>query len=44
MLKKMLLLTLTAAFIAALSGCNTIHGFGQDMEVVGESLQEASAQ
>ena len=44
MLKKILILCLLTAFLASLAGCNTIHGFGQDMEWVGEGLQEASAQ
>ncbi len=43
MLKKTLMLALTAAFILSLAGCNTIHGFGQDLEATGEGLQEAAA-
>ena len=42
MIKKTLLLMLTAAFIVAIAGCNTLHGAGQDIEAVGESLQEAA--
>jgi predicted small secreted protein len=40
MLKKSLMLILTAAFIVALTGCNTLHGAGQDIEAVGEGLQD----
>jgi predicted small secreted protein len=28
------------AWIAMLAGCNTMHGFGQDMERGGEKIQE----
>jgi entericidin B len=28
-----------AAWIALLAGCNTMHGFGQDLERGGESIQ-----
>jgi len=29
-----------AAWIALLAGCNTLHGFGQDMQVGGEKIQD----
>lgn len=29
-----------AVWIALLAGCNTMHGFGQDMERGGEKIQE----
>lgn len=44
MLKKILLLTLTAAFTIAIAGCNTIHGVGEDMEAAGEGIQDAANQ
>jgi len=28
------------AWIALLAGCNTMHGFGQDMQVGGEKIQD----
>lgn len=32
----------TLAFcMLALAGCNTVHGFGQDVKKVGESLEGA---
>lgn len=40
MLKKTLMFILAAAFIVALSGCNTLHGAGQDIEAIGEGLQD----
>ena len=43
MLKKTLILILTAAFIVALVGCNTLHGAGQDIEAVGEGLQDLTS-
>lgn len=42
MKKTLLLLLLTIASLMALTGCNTIHGFGQDMEAAGEGIQEAT--
>jgi len=44
MLKKTLMLALTAAFIVSLAGCNTIHGVGEDLEVAGEGLQDAASE
>ena len=43
-IKQILMLALLGAFILALAGCNTVNGFGRDMEVVGQSIQDASAQ
>lgn len=43
MLKKSLMLILTAAFLVALAGCNTIHGMGQDLEAVGEGIQDMTS-
>jgi predicted small secreted protein len=42
MFKKTLMLVLTAAFMVALAGCNTIHGVGQDLESAGEGIQDAA--
>lgn len=44
MLKKTLMLILTAAFLVALAGCNTLHGAGQDIEAVGEGLQDMTSE
>ncbi len=44
MIKKTLMLMLTAAFVFALTGCNTIHGVGADMEAAGEGIQEAASE
>ncbi len=43
MIKKTLLLMLTAAFLVAITGCNTIHGVGQDMQAAGEGIQDAAS-
>ena len=37
---KFVLLVLVAAF--ALSGCNTVRGFGQDVKKAGSELEEAA--
>ncbi len=42
MFKKTLMLMLTAAFVVAIAGCNTVHGVGQDLEAAGEGIQDAS--
>lgn len=31
-----------AAALFALSGCNTVHGFGQDLEKAGETISGAA--
>ncbi|MDB5776456.1 MAG: entericidin [Herbaspirillum sp.] len=41
-MKKMITLMLLAASVYALAGCNTVHGFGQDVEKVGEKMQSSS--
>ncbi len=35
-------LFLLALAMAALSGCNTLHGAGQDIEAAGETIQDAA--
>ena len=44
MFKKTLALMLAAAFLVAITGCNTLHGAGQDIEAVGEGLQDATSE
>ena len=41
MLKKTLAWSLAVA-VLVLSGCNTIHGVGQDLEAAGEGIQDAT--
>ena len=42
-LKRMLLCLLLAALSQfVLSGCHTAHGFGEDMENAGQSIQDKS--
>ena len=36
---KKLLALLLIAWLAALAGCNTMHGLGKDIEQVGERIQ-----
>ncbi len=42
MIKKTLIIACLAALSLTLLGCNTIHGVGQDLEAVGEGIQEAT--
>ena len=44
MLKKILLLVLLTMYMTAMSGCNTLHGFGEDLEEIGEGIQDAAEQ
>ena len=37
--KTMVCLLLAIASVAAFSGCRTAHGFGEDMENAGQSIQ-----
>jgi len=39
---KRLVVLVLALLIAALAGCNTMRGFGQDMEKAGEAIQKKS--
>ncbi|MEB0010346.1 entericidin A/B family lipoprotein [Glaciimonas sp. Gout2] len=38
-MKKIIALCLLAAISTSMAGCNTFHGFGQDVEHVGEKMQ-----
>jgi predicted small secreted protein len=43
-MKRTVALMLMALFsIAALSGCNTVNGFGKDVQKVGEKMEDASS-
>ncbi len=42
MLKKTLMLVLTAAFIVSIAGCNTVEGVGEDIQAAGEGIQDAA--
>ena len=35
-------LIMIALWVAVLSGCNTMHGLGKDIEAAGEALQRQS--
>jgi len=41
-MKKYITLLLGCEAIAALTGCNTVDGVGEDVEDLGQSMQEAS--
>jgi predicted small secreted protein len=40
-MKLLLSLTLLAGFAVSLSACNTVEGFGRDLEHAGESIQSS---
>jgi entericidin A len=42
-MKKIFTLFLLAASAVVLIGCNTMHGFGKDVEKVGEKVQQKTA-
>ncbi len=42
-MKRFVAMMLLASFsIAVLSGCNTVKGFGKDVQKVGEKVEDAS--
>jgi predicted small secreted protein len=40
--KTVMFVFLLAAGLVAFSGCRTAHGFGEDMEKAGESIQDGT--
>ncbi len=42
MIRKFLFLTLILASLAAMSGCNTVAGFGQDVANTGNTITGAA--
>jgi predicted small secreted protein len=42
MIKKITFTVLMALYIFILMGCNTLHGMGQDLKSVGESIEKAA--
>ncbi|KAF3998291.1 entericidin A/B family lipoprotein [Glaciimonas immobilis] len=38
-MKKIIHVCLVAAVVTLMVGCNTFHGFGKDVEHVGEKIQ-----
>ena len=41
-MKKIIALAALAVSILALTGCNTVRGFGEDVSKVGDKMQDAS--
>jgi Entericidin EcnA/B family. len=37
---KRLMALIVAAAVLTLAGCNTVHGFGQDVEKLGDKIQK----
>jgi entericidin A len=42
-MKKTVSLFLLVAFAYLLAGCNTVHGFGKDVEHLGDKIQNKAA-
>jgi len=42
MKRKLLLCVLGLAFLAPLLGCNTVNGFGRDLQKVGEKIEDST--
>ncbi len=38
-MKKICALTIVLVFVLALTGCNTVKGFGKDLKQLGEMIQ-----
>ena len=43
MFKRILAILMLVGALGTMTGCNTMHGFGQDVERGGEKIQEKSA-
>jgi entericidin A len=41
-MKKIITLMLLVASMSVLTACNTVQGFGKDVQTVGEKMQDAS--
>jgi len=41
MLKKIILIVVSVMVLASLSGCNTVHGFGEDIQHLGGAISRA---
>ncbi len=44
MIRKILATLMLLGMLGAIAGCNTMRGFGQDMERGGEKVQEKASQ
>ncbi|WP_188472991.1 entericidin A/B family lipoprotein [Hafnia psychrotolerans] len=42
MLKKMVFIMVSVLLLAILSGCNTVHGFGEDIQHLGGAISRKS--
>ena len=43
MFKRILATLMLVGMLGTIAGCNTMHGFGQDMERGGEKIQDKAA-
>ena len=41
-MKKTIATILAIAFAAALAGCNTVHGMGQDIQKAGSAIEKSA--
>lgn len=42
MVKKLAVLVMIVVFTAILSGCNTFHGMGKDIESLGQTIKKSA--
>lgn len=42
MIKKLTVIIMIVVFTAILSGCNTVHGLGKDIERLGQAVKKSS--
>ena len=42
-MKKLVAVAAVLAFVGTLSGCNTMNGFGKDVEKTGEAVQKKAS-
>lgn len=42
MLKKMLFIVVSVVALGLLAGCNTVHGFGEDIQHLGGAISRSS--
>ncbi|MGC6388180.1 entericidin A/B family lipoprotein [Ewingella sp. S1.OA.A_B6] len=42
MLKKMVFIMVSVLMLATLNGCNTVHGFGEDIQHLGGAISRKS--
>jgi predicted small secreted protein len=42
MIKRLAVIIVITFFVAVLTGCNTVHGLGKDIESLGQAMKQSS--